>query len=267
MERLKDRIAVVTGGASGNGRAICERYVEQGAVVIVADADSGGGMTAAQELGNRAHFQHVDVTDESSVEQLVASTVDGFGSIDILVNNAGIQEQLADLELQPLEAWSRVIAVNLTGVFLCMKHGLGQMRRQGSGVVINMGSGGAGINGAAGMPAYSASKAGVLILTKGGALEYAGDGIRVNCICPGVIDTPLLDRLIENMEENGIDGRRFLSELQPIKRLGTTAEIADVALFLASDESSLVNGTMLVADGGLLAGAGASTEPYRIAGT
>jgi NAD(P)-dependent dehydrogenase (short-subunit alcohol dehydrogenase family) len=267
MQRLKDRVAVVTGGASGNGRAVCERYLAEGATVVIADADRATGEATAGELsrdGGPAHFVHVDVTDEASVAALMQGTAERFGRLDVVVNNAGIQEPTFEIGDMPLDVWNRVIAVNLTGVFLGMKHAVGPMKAQGSGVIINMGSGGAGINGGRGMPGYCSTKAAVLNLTKCGALEYAEHGIRVNCIGPGVIDTPMLNRLIEGMEAEGIDGRRFLADLQPIRRLGEPGEIGDVALWLASDESSLVNGIMLLADGGMNAGSQASTDSYRL---
>ena len=255
-KRLAGKAAVVTGGSRGNGAAICERFVEEGAAVVIGDIDRDGGEWLAGKLAQSdATFEYLDVTNEDSVREVLDRTVSRLGSLDIIVNNAGLQERLGALEEMSLEDWSRVVSVNLTGVFLCTKHALRHMKPERSGVIINMGSGGAGIRAFPGVAAYSASKGGVTNLTRAAALEVADEGIRVNCICPGNIDTPLMDRIVEQLDAQGVDGRRFVAEMHPMNRLGTPREVADAAVFLASDESSFITGTPLLVDGGYNAGA------------
>jgi NAD(P)-dependent dehydrogenase (short-subunit alcohol dehydrogenase family) len=257
MERLRGRVAIVTGGGRGNGKAICGRFVEEGSSVVVADINTETGQQVAEELsgdGDSVSFEYLDVRNEDDVAAVVDRTVDKFGKLDIIVNNAGIQEDFTNTEDLSIDVWNDVIATNLTGVFLGTKHALRHMKQQGSGVIINVSSGGAGINAFATLPAYSASKAGVTNLTKAIALEVAAQGIRCNCICPGNIDTPLMDRIVEQMDAQGIDGRKFVSDMHPIGRLGNPREVADAAVFLASDESSLITGIPLIIDGGFNAG-------------
>jgi NAD(P)-dependent dehydrogenase (short-subunit alcohol dehydrogenase family) len=258
MPRLEGRVAIVTGGAKGNGRAICERFVEEGATVVIADVDAEGGRRTAEELGrdgSTAVFEAMDVTDDDSVRDTIATVVARFGRLDIMVNNAGVLQRRTPTDVDELELddFLRVMAVNVTGVFLCMKHALRHMKPQGSGSIINLSST-AGMKPGPGGAAYCSSKSTVLGLTKTVALEVAAKGIRVNAICPGMIDTPMMDQLIDDMDAQGQDGRAIMSTMQPIGRLGRPREIGDAAVFLASDESSLITGIPLVVDGGFLAG-------------
>ncbi|MDO8209620.1 SDR family NAD(P)-dependent oxidoreductase [Conexibacter sp. CPCC 206217] len=255
--RLHERVALVTGGSSGNGRAICERFAAEGALVVVADLDARLGEQLAERLrdgGAQARFARLDVGDPAEVEAVVARVAAELGRIDVLVNNAGVQEAMQDVDELELEEWERILRINLTGTFLCTKFVLPHMRRQGAGSIINMSSGGAGINASPGFPAYSASKGAITVLTKSVALQVAHLGIRVNAICPGMIETPMMDRLIAEFDAHGVDGRAALGGAQPIGRFGTVQEIAAVAAFLASDDASLVVGVPLVVDGGLNAG-------------
>ena len=252
MGRLDGSVTLVTGGARGNGRAICERFAEEGATVVVADVDRRGGEQTAAELAGR--FEYLDVADEANVRDVIDRTVEQFGRLDVLVSNAGIQEQMQNVDELSIDDWDRVIGVNLTGVFLCMKHALRHMKQQGSGSIINMSSGGAGINAFPGVPAYAASKGGVTVLTKGAALEVADQGIRVNAVCPGMIDTPMMSNIVDQLDAQGLDGQHFVDHVQPNNRLGTPREIANAVLFLASDEASLITGIPLLVDGGMNAG-------------
>jgi meso-butanediol dehydrogenase / (S,S)-butanediol dehydrogenase / diacetyl reductase len=254
VRRLEGRVALVTGGAQGIGKAISQRLVEEGASVVVADINARQASQTARGLSDRGTTisQHLDVTNEESVREAIASIVNREGRLDILVNNAGTNHlHRASIDDQDSDDWDRVIAVNLTGVFYCTKHAVRVMRQQRRGVIINLGSGGAGIDAQPGIVGYCASKGAVVLLTKAVALEVATQGIRVNCICPGNIDTPLLRRDIANL---GPGGREWVASLHPIGRLGKPREIGDAAVFLASDESSLLTGASLVIDGGFNAG-------------
>lgn len=241
---LAGRVALVTGGASGIGRATALRMAEEGARVLVADRDGeGAARTAAAitQAGGEARGQAADVTDEAQVVAMVQAALTAYGALDCAFNNAGV----APSEAQPLteisaEEWGRVININLTGVFLCMKHEIPAMR--GSGSIVNTAS----IAGRIALPkagAYVAAKHGVIGLTKVAALDHARDGVRVNAVCPGYVETPLASRSIERRRD------AILARV-PLGRIGTVEEIAEVVVWLCSDHARFVTGEAIAADGG-----------------
>lgn len=253
-ERFKSRTAVVTAAGSGIGAATARGFAREGARVVVADLsgkraeETAAGITAT---GAQAAWIKMDAADPGAMQATLQLALDRYGSIDVLVNNAGYGEPglLADCSI---EAWNRTLAVTLTSVFLGLKYSLPLMRRQGRGVVVNTAS----ISGTAGdygMSAYNAAKAGVINLTRSAALECARDGIRVNCVCPGGIDTRVTQVLAG---ERAGEVRRAMAVVHPLGRMGDAHEIANAILFLASDEASFITGAALVADGGLTAQTG-----------
>lgn len=247
---LHDRIAVVTGAGSGIGRAIAHRFAEVGATVIAADLDPQAAEATALLAPDHIVPHQVDVRDETSVRALMDSVLARFGRIDILVNNAGIGTTKDVVETE-LEEWEQVFAVNVRGVFLCCKYALPSMMARRSGVIINIGS----VAGLIGIPkraAYCASKGAVVTLTKQIAIAYVKDGIRCNCICPGTVDTPWVERLVAR-QPDPLAARRALEARQPMGRLVRPEEVAAAALYLASDEAAAVTGSILVVDGGWLA--------------
>ncbi len=251
--KLSDKVAVVTGAASGIGRAIALAFAKEGAKVVVADINVGGGeetVRLIEDLKGTALFVETDVAESEPVRNLVEKTVERFGTLDIMVNNAGIEvfQRLADTDEQ---TWDRVISINLRGVFLGTKYAVPKMLDAGRGVIVNMASI-AGIMGAGGLGAYNASKGGVVLLTRNTAMDYGRRNIRANCICPGFIATPMVEAV---MSLPGADQvKDTVLKLSPAARLGTPEEVAHCAVFLASDESSFVNGHALVVDGGMSAG-------------
>lgn len=248
--RLKDKVAIITGAASGIGKATAKLFAEHGAKIVVADIDiDGGEQTVAdiQDVGHVARFIKTDVTIKVDTQNVVAQTVDSFGKLDILFNNAGIAMRLSVSEL-PEDDWHRCLDVNLHGVFLCAKAAIPAMQKNGGGVIINMSSI-YGLVGADVRAAYVASKGAVTNLTRGMALDYAQDNIRVNCICPGFVETPLVAGVIKTPNEY-----QKLADKHPMRRLGQPVEIAYGALYLASDESAFVTGIALPIDGGYTAG-------------
>lgn len=259
--RLKDKVAIVTGGASGQGRAIALLFAREGASVVVADVDMAGAEEAAHQaraMGNgRALAIRTDISQEEDVKRLIAQTVEALGGLDILVNCAGrlgpLGKETADLLTR--EEWDTTLGVNLFGPWLGIKYAAPAMRERGGGSIINVAST-AGLRPFPGAAPYCVSKAGLLMLTKTVALEYAEDGIRVNAICPGHVDTPMMDAVIADMEARGMpDARnRVHTQSNPVKRLGSPEEVATVALFLAGEESSFVTGSYVLADGGYMAG-------------
>ena len=253
MGRLDDKVAIVTGAARGIGKAIAARFAAEGAVVVGVDVLAERGHETFTELargGARVDFLVGDVTDEARVAEIVAEVERDRGRIDVLVNNAAIQIE-GRLHEQSVEAFHQVVDVNLLGTFLFSRAVLPAMLRQRSGVIINLSSV-LGLVGDPVLPVYSATKAGILGLTRSVAVAYARDGIRCVAICPGDIDTELNDQYF-NSQPDPVAFRAKVARAYPTKRIGTTDEIAGVAVFLASDDASFVNGTHVLADGGVLA--------------
>lgn len=249
MDRLKNKVAIITGGGSGIGCASCLLFAREGAKVVVADyVAEGGNETVRQiaEAGGEAVFVQADVSKSADVQNMIGATIRNYGRVDVLFNNAGIEGPSAKLANVKEEDWERVIAIDLTSVYLGMKYVIPEMIKQGGGVILSTASV-AGMVGFQGSGAYAAAKAGVINLTRLAALEYADKNIRVNCICPGVIETPMVDRVA------GGRSRERIVRTEPIGRLGRPEEIANAALFLASDESSFATGAPFVIDGGYIA--------------
>lgn len=252
--KLEGRVAVITGAGSGMGRASAQVLAREGAMVVVADIDLEGAKETVRSVtsaGGNALPMKTDVAKGSEVEALIRQTVESYGRIDILHNNAGVII-VKFLEDTSEEEWDRLMGVNLRSIFLGVKYAVPYMKKQGSGCIINTASTGSFL-GQYMTPAYIASKGGVLMLTKTLALDYAKYNIRINCICPGAVDTPMLRRHFNNSPDPELAARRE-QELMPIKRFLQPEEIAEAVLYLASDVARGITGTALVIDGGSLAG-------------
>jgi NAD(P)-dependent dehydrogenase (short-subunit alcohol dehydrogenase family) len=250
MGRLEGKVALVTGAASGIGNACATRFASEGASVAGFDlAEPGERWEAVQKAAPDAMFSSGDVRDEHAIVALVADVLDRMGRIDVLVNAAGVATA-GSVDVVDLDEWSRVIGINLTGTFLVSKHVVPAMLAQGSGSIVNLASI-EGIEGLQSQAAYNASKGGVVLLTRNMAVDFAPSGVRVNCLCPGLIDTPLTAMLLEPGLEPVLD--RFTG-WHPIGRRGRPDEVAAAALFLASDDASFVTGVALPVDGGFTAG-------------
>ena len=251
MGQLDGKVALITGAGSGIGRASALAFAREGAKVAVADIVVEGGeetVRMVKEAGGEAFFIKVDVSDAADVEAMVNTVVDTYGRIDCAYNNAGIEGRLASTDEYPEDVFDKVIDINLTGVWLCMKYELPHMLKQGSGAIVNTASG-AGLIGVAGMSAYVASKHGVVGLTKTAALEYAKSGIRVNSVCPGLIQTPMVERITNDQPQLG----EALVAAEPIGRVGRPEEIAESVVWMCSDAASFVTGHAMSVDGGYVA--------------
>ena len=249
---MESKVAIVTGASTGIGRATAVAFAREGASVVVADVDEERGEAVAGEVaaaGSESMFVRTDVTSDGEVIALVRRCIERFGRLDYAHNNAGIQTSSADTADCTVDDWNRTIAVNLTGVFLCMRAEIPRMLERRGGAIVNTSSAG-GLKGFPGAPAYVSSKHGVIGLTKSAALEYATRNIRVNAVCPGVVDTELLTRFTQG--DTAVTEQ--LLDVEPVRRFATPEEIADAVIWLCSDRASYVTGHALIVDGGQLAG-------------
>jgi NAD(P)-dependent dehydrogenase (short-subunit alcohol dehydrogenase family) len=246
MQRLQDRVAVVTGGAGGIGLATARRFAQEGARVVVADLDEAAGKGVADEVGGL--FVKTDVTGEDDVRAMYAVAKEAYGSVDIAFNNAGISPPEDDSILTTgLDAWQRVQEVNLTSVYLCCKYAIPYMREQGKGSIINTASFVAVMGAATSQISYTASKGGVLAMSRELGVQFAREGIRVNALCPGPVNTPLLRELFAKDPERA--ARRLVHI--PLGRFAEATEIAAAVAFLASDDASFITASQFLVDGGI----------------
>ena len=261
-DELAGKVAIVTGGASGIGRGIAERFAAEGAGVVIADVRDDLGAELADELNAQGHttvFRRTDVGDQAQVSELVRSAVSAFGGLHVMVNNAGISSPLRKgLFAEDFEEFDRVMRVNLLGVMAGTREAARHMADNGGGSIINLGSIG-GIQAGGGVPVYRASKAAIIHFTKGAAIELAHYEVRVNCLAPGNIPTPILatsatDEDRERLERFEARIRQQMRDDRPLKREGTAEDVAEAALYLATARSSYVTGTVLPVDGGTVAG-------------
>lgn len=255
MGRVDRRVALVTGGALGIGRAACLRLAEEGAKVAVTDILGKEGQEVVDEIANaggESRFWRLDVSSETDVERVFAEVVEGFGKLDVLVNNAGIAGVNKPTHEIAEEEWDKVMGVNVKGVFFCTKHAVPHMRKAHGGSIINLSSI-YGLISAPDIPPYHASKGAVRLMTKTDALLYAHDRIRVNSVHPGYVWTPLVEKLGEESPEGVGPFRKHLDSLHPIGHVGEPDDIAWGIVYLASDESKFVTGSELVIDGGYTA--------------
>jgi len=249
MGQLDQRVAVITGAASGMGLATAERFIAEGASVVIADFNADNGTAAAERLGERCRFTKCDVAVEDDVAAAVALATDAFGRLDIVFNNAGVGGAFGPITELKAQDWDETFAILTKGVFLGTKHAARVLIDQATGGSIINTASIAGLGGGAGPQAYSAAKAAVISLTKTTAVELAPHGIRVNAICPGLIFTPLMHSGDEE------DAERVMNQFQPLKRRGEGSDIAGAALFLAGDDSAFVSGESITVDGALMASA------------
>ncbi len=255
MGKLDNKVAVITGAASGIGRAAAVKFAGEGAAVVIADLNREGGEAAVRdckENGGNAVFQLTDVAREEDIKGAVDRAIKEFGRLNIIYNNAGLGGAVGPLEKTSAENWDRSFAILLRAVFLGIKHAAPEMRKTGGGSIISTASI-AGLRGAAGLHAYCAAKAGVISLARSASIELAKDKIRVNCICPGLIATPLTYNRIPGGEQTAT---QLFAAFQPWPRAGRPEDIAAMALFLASDDSEFVSGQAMVVDGAVTSGMG-----------
>jgi NAD(P)-dependent dehydrogenase (short-subunit alcohol dehydrogenase family) len=248
---LQGKVSLVTGAGAGIGRASALAFAREGAKVIVSDVNDKGGhetVSMIESKGGSAFFIHADVAKAGDVEKLVGGAVQKYGRLDCAFNNAGIEGVLAPTNECTDENFDRIIATNLKGVWLCMRYELNQMLEQGGGAIVNMSSV-AGLIGFAGLPAYVASKHGVVGLTKTAALEFASKNIRVNTVCPGVIHTEMIDRLTHKEPAQ----EKAFTSLEPMGRMGKPEEVGEAAVWLCSPAASFVTGIAMAIDGGFVA--------------
>ena len=253
MGRLYGRVSLVTGSGRGIGKATALRFAEEGSIVIGVDVDPAGGESTAAEIramDGESIFIEADVSHSNEVQEAVHRVRERYGRLDVLLNNASVFLPAQDGRVVDIDegTWDRILAVNLKSIYLCCKHGIPLMLENGGGSIINTSSS-AGLIGIPGCDAYTASKGATISLTRSLAVEYRPQGIRVNCIAPAAVQTPMMGS--SNLDDSTFDEPRFLGLRTPSRRYGTAQEIAGVAAFLASDDASYVNGAVLVADGGV----------------
>jgi NAD(P)-dependent dehydrogenase (short-subunit alcohol dehydrogenase family) len=245
--RLAGKVAIITGAGSGIGRACAVRFAAEGAKLVIGDKSEAVHETAAM-IGVDVHAMRMDAGSEGDVERLIASAIDRFGELDIAYANAGVSGGLTGIFDHSVEEWQAILQVNLIGPFLMIKHAAPRMIERGKGSIVCTASV-AGIRSGAGCPAYSASKAGVINLVKTAAQQLSATNVRVNAICPGLIQTGMTQRAFDYAADKGVTDK--IGRLNPLRRAGQPDEIANMALFLASDEASYVNGQAIAVDGGL----------------
>lgn len=255
MGLVTGKIALVTGGGAGIGRATAKTFAAEGAKVVVSDVSLEGGAETVkmiEQAGGTALFVAADVTKKADVSDLIAKTVAAYGRLDCAVNNAGIEGKIAPFAAQSEENFDAIIGVNLKGTFLCLQAEIAAMLKSGGGTIVNLSSI-AGLIGFSGLSPYVASKHGVIGLTKNAALEYATSGIRVNAVCPGGVDTRMLDSLAEQATSGAQSSSDMMAPLHPMGRIGTPQEIADLIVWLSSPRAGFVTGTAIPIDGGYVA--------------
>ena len=253
MGKLNGKVAVITGAASGMGRATALLFVKEGASVVLTDLNSRGGEDAVSECaaaGGKAVFQRTDVTSENDIKAAVDRAVKEYGRLDIMYNNAGVAGALGAIENVSSQDWDKSMAVLLRAVFLGMKYSIPEMRKAGGGSIITTSSA-AGLRGVGYLAPYSAAKGAIITLTQAVAIEVGHDKIRVNCICPGGVNTPLVHQGTRGGAE---EAEKRMARMQPIPRAGHAEDIAKMALFLASDDAEWITGTAMVVDGGINTG-------------
>jgi NAD(P)-dependent dehydrogenase (short-subunit alcohol dehydrogenase family) len=256
--RLKDKVSIITGAASGIGKATALVFTGEGAKVMCADVNADGAEAVARQIvdtGGEAASIKVDVSKEAEVQEMIAQTVARWGRLDVLYNNAGIGYGMPVTQV-PESEWDRLIDINLKGVFLGCKHAIPEMLKNGGGSIVNTASD-AGLVGTAMLSPYCASKGGVVLFTKSIAVEWGAMGIRVNCVCPGVIRTPILDPFLQQAQALGTTQEEIwerMARAHPVGRVGEPEEVGRAVAFLASDEASFITGVALPVDGGFQAG-------------
>jgi NAD(P)-dependent dehydrogenase (short-subunit alcohol dehydrogenase family) len=256
--QLKDKVAIITGAASGIGKATSIVFGREGAKVLCADINADGAEAVARQIadtgGEAASFK-VDVAEEAQVQAMVADAVARWGALHAIYNNAGIGTG-APVTQMTVEEWDRMHAINLRGVFLGTKHAIPEMLKSGGGAIVNTASD-AGLMGTPMLSSYCATKGGVVMFTKATAVEWAGMGIRINCVCPGVIRTPILDPMLAMAQAAGVSNEQMwerMGKSHPIGRVGEPSEVGEAVAFLCSDRASFITGVAMPVDGGMAAG-------------
>lgn len=248
---MRGKVAIITGAASGIGRATAELFAVHGASVVIADRDLDGAretLDLVKKKGETGIAVQVDISEEEQIKKMIEETIDRFGRLDYACNNAGIEGEQAFTVDCASDNWRRVIDVNLRGTWLCMKYQIAEMLKNNEGAIVNISSI-AGLLGFPGIPSYVSSKHGINGLTKTAALEYARQGIRVNAVCPGAIQTPMIDRFVSEVSQE----RKDLMAAHPLGRFGRAEEVAEAVVWLCSEKASFITGQTLAVDGGYTA--------------